>query len=291
MIRLRAALGVAGVSFSAVLYRLAAVSPATAAFYRMAYALLFLGVLVLFWRSETTSAFHNRALAMIAGVVFAVDLILYHNSIRWIGAGLAPVLASTQVLFVALLGWMLHAERPRVTTLWILPFLLMGVAGVSGLGRPDAYGADPLPGTLAGVLTGASYAGFLLLLRHATGKRGRSVTSLLDATVGTALVCLVYGLSFEPDFTLTPSWRSHLWLVVLALLVQVIGWLLITHALPRLPALETSLMILLQPVFALVWAWILFGEALSWLQLGGAAMVIGAIGFLSASGAVEPSGE
>ena len=47
---------------------------------------------------------------------------------------------------------------------------------------------------------------------------------------------------------LVPRWPSAGWLVTLALTSQVLGWLLITVSLPRLPAALTSLLLTVQPI-------------------------------------------
>ena len=59
------------------------------------------------------------------------------------------------------------------------------------------------------------------------------------------------------------------WLALLALTSQVIGWLLISVSLPRLPAALTSVLLLVQPIGAIVLAVLILGEDPSALQLGG----------------------
>ena len=55
----------------------------------------------------------------------------------------------------------------------------------------------------------------------------------------------------------------------LALTSQVIGWLLITVSLPRLPAAMTSMILTIQPIGSVVLGAVLLGEAPSGLQLSG----------------------
>jgi len=105
----------------------------------------------------------------------------------------------------------------------------------------------------------------------------------LDATVGAALGLLVLGLlplssmAIEP-LELQPTWPGHGWLILLALLCQVAGWLAIAHALPRLPAAHTSFAILLQPVLTLIWGYfILHQEGYSQNQAIGVFLVLVAI--------------
>ncbi len=60
-----------------------------------------------------------------------------------------------------------------------------------------------------------------------------------------------------------------------------IGWLFIATALPRLPALTTSVLLLVQPIFAIVWGVLLFDERLSPLQWLGSAYVLAGVAVLS----------
>ena len=105
----------------------------------------------------------------------------------------------------------------------------------------------------------------------------------MDATAGAALGLLVLGLlplssiAIEP-LELQPTWPGHGWLIVLAMLCQVAGWLAIAHALPRLPAAHTSFAVLLQPVLTLVWGYvILHQEGHSQNQVIGIFLVLAAI--------------
>ena len=112
---------------------------------------------------------------------------------------------------------------------------------------------------------------------------------MLDSTVGAAQAGLAVGLVIGLDFSFDVTWPEHGWILVTALVTQVFGWLFITYALPRLPALETSALILLQPMLAILWAGLLFDETLSWVQWLGVAIVLGGLLILNARGAVEPS--
>jgi drug/metabolite transporter (DMT)-like permease len=69
-----------------------------------------------------------------------------------------------------------------------------------------------------------------------------------------------------------------------------VGWLLISVALPRLAALDTSILLLVQPAAALVWAYLILSEDLSALQWVGVALVFGGIGWLSLQGAAARLG-
>jgi drug/metabolite transporter (DMT)-like permease len=271
----RAALvGASAIAFSGILYRLAEVSPSTGAFFRCAYALPALWILVRIEEQRLGPRPRNlRRTAWLAGAFFAADLLLWHHSIEAVGAGLATVLGNTQVVLVGLLAWVLFRERPSGSSLAAIPVAVAGIVLISGVLEDGAYGDDPALGTLYGLLTGLAYSGFLLALRRGAGDRLRVAGPLFDATLATALLVLPFGL-VAGDLDLLPSLEAQAWLLALALSSQVFGWLLITVSLPRLPAVVTSVLLTLQPVSSVVLAAIILGEDPSPLQLLGAAAIL-----------------
>ncbi len=268
--------GVVGISFSAIFVRLAGVSPGTSAVYRVAYAL---PLLLLVWmrvarRDERGAG--ERWLAFAAGVFLAIDLNLWHRSIEYVGAGLSTVIANLQVVLVGLAAWFLHAERPPRVALLAVPAAVLGVALTSGLGRAGAYGSDPVAGSLLAVGAAFAYTGFLLLLRASNKRRGPAAGPILDATLGTCVGALALA-PLDAGFSWQPSWPAHGWLLLLALGSHSLSWLALTHALPRLPALTTSVLLLIQPCLTLLWGALLFAEAPSALQWGGVALVMAGV--------------
>ena len=79
------------------------------------------------------------------------------------------------------------------------------------------------------------------------------------------------------DLDWVPGPEAQAWLVVLALSSQVLGWLLISVSLPRLPAVITSILLMLQPVSAVILAAVLLSEAPSAVQLSGVAIVLAGV--------------
>jgi drug/metabolite transporter (DMT)-like permease len=269
----RAALGAACISSSAIMVTLANVGPATTAFYRCLLALPVLALLaVLEQRKKGPRPVRRRVGAWVAGLFLAVDLILWNHSIADVGAGVATVLGNLQVLFVAILAWLLFREWPGRRYLTVLPVVLLGVVLVSGLVGSRAAGLDPLAGIGYGAGTSAAYAGFLLIMRQTAGPARHIAGQLADATAGAAVGSLLLGLAFG-GLQLRIPWPSFGWLLILALMSQTAGWLLITSSLPRLPAAVSSLLLLLQPAAALVLADIVLGEQPTLIQVLGAVLV------------------
>lgn len=275
-----ALVGAIAISFSAVWFELADVDAVTGAFFRVVYALPILGLLWLRIRHRDRRTPRSRWLAVLAGAMLAGDFICWHLAIDQIGTGLATLIANCQVIIVGVLAWALFGERPARVVIASIPVVLLGLALVTGLGREGSFGVNPVLGAVLGVASAIFYAGFLLGYRRSNRVQAPAVGSLLDASAGAALATLVAApLLGGIDFV--PSWPAHGWLVALAIGSQVVGWLAIGYALPRLPAAETSTFILVQPVLTMVWGTLLFAERPSLLQLTGAAIVLTGVGMVA----------
>ena len=128
-------------------------------------------------------------MASAAGVLFAIDMVVWHYAIRDVGAGLATVLGNLQVVIVPFVALAVLGERVPRAILYALPLVCTGVLLVSGALEDGAYGANPGRGVLFGVATGLAYAAFLLVqrqgskdlrrlarraVRHVARRRGRA---------------------------------------------------------------------------------------------------------------------
>ena len=268
-----ALLGACCIAFSGPLVRLADVPPSSAALYR---CLLAVPVLALLARREDRDLgrlpVRTRWTAVLAGVFFACDLVLWHHTIDAVGAGLATVLGNLQVLVVAVVAWWLLGERPHAGLVAAVPVLLLGVTLVSGVLGGQTYGRDPRLGVVLGLATSVAYACFLLVLRSGSRDLRRLAGPLLWASASAAASAAAIGLVLGE--LAVPDARSLAWLAVLAVTAQVCGWLLITSSLPRLPAAVTSVLLLAQPAGALVVSAVVLDEAPTPVQLGGATAIL-----------------
>ena len=275
--------GAVAISFSPVFYVYSDTNPSTGAFFRMLYALPALALLAFLVRKADTRSSRTRWTAFGAGLILAPDMLSYHSSMIFIGIGIATLIGNSQVIIVTLASWKLFGEKPNPAILLSLPVVIIGLALISGIADPEPYGEDPVKGVVFGMMAAFFYSSFLILFRYSNRELAPSFSVQLDATAGAALGLLVLGLlplssiAIEP-LELQPTWPGHGWLIVLALLCQVAGWLAIAHALPRLPAAHTSFAVLLQPVLTLVWGYvILHQEGHSQNQAIGIFLVLAAI--------------
>lgn len=217
----------------------------------------------------------QRRWALLAGVFFAIDLILFHHGIGLMGAGLATVMSNLQVVIVLVITWLVLGERPAAAQLVGVPLAIAGVVLISGVLGGGAYGRDPGAGVLIGLAVAASYAAYLMLLRKGRD-RDHVAGPILDATIGCGVTSVVVGV-VAGDLQVWPGLESMAWLAVMAVSSQLVAGLMVAIALPRLPSVTTSLLLLVQPILSVAWAMLLVGERPSPAQLAGVGCVLAGV--------------
>jgi drug/metabolite transporter (DMT)-like permease len=285
--RLLAALGSFCISLSSVFIKVSHTSGSTSAFWRCLLSLPVLIALAWWERRKAGPDTRRRVLfPLLAGAGLGLDFVLWGEAIPRVGAGIATVLLAVQVIIVPVLAFAFLAERPSKRFLIAAPVLLGGVVLAGGFAGTGAFGPDPVTGAVAALIAGAGYAAYLFLIRL-SGGAGTQSHSLLLATISAGAVAFVLGVP-SGTLDLAPGWPAFGWLIALALVGQLTGWLLISAALPRMSATAGATLMLLQPVGAVLLGIGLLGETPGVLQLVGCAGVLAAVCF---AGTRRPAGK
>jgi drug/metabolite transporter (DMT)-like permease len=273
----RLLLGAVLISFSPVFVKWTSVSPEVSAWYRVAVG----GVVLLGWFAlgKRLRLPPRRALPalILAAVLLAADLAAWHQSILYIGPGLATLLGNFQVFIMAFVGAWFFGEAIGRRMLFAIVLALIGLAMIAGLDW-SGLAREARLGILLGLATAVFYSGFMLSLRKAQIATGHGDTgaNLGVACLLCAIVLAVYVLGQGGSLAI-PTAKDGLVLVSYALVSQVFGWLMITSALGTVPASRVGLVLLLQPALSFVWDIVLFDRAFSGLELAGAALALVAI--------------
>ena len=266
-------------SISAIVVKLAGVDAATTAMLRCAIAVIALAPLAVLEsrrRGPLTGAGIGWSLA--AGVALGLDYAAWTASIYHVGAGISTVLINVQVIVLPALAFFIDREPVTRRFLLALPLMIVGITLVGGLWNHDLRDRQAVVGTLLAVAAGAGYATYLFITRRSSGSDpGRMIQQLAWATAAAAVTTTVVsplsgGLSFTGITT-----RSWAWLVVLAIVGQVVAWLFVNYGSIRLAPATTAGLLLVQPVLALALSAVIVDEHPSALQIAGALVVLAGV--------------
>jgi len=209
----------------------------------------------------------------VVGVAYAATLILFVSANKLTTSANTIFLQATSPVYLLLLGPLFLKEPVRPRDLWVVAAVLAGlVLFFVGNEAPVVTAPDPAKGNLLALLSGFSFAVTIAGLRWLS--RGAEDSGLATVAFGN-IIAFLWGLPFAlPVLSATPMD----WMVMLYLGAIQIGlaYACLTRGLRQVPALEASLLLMVEPVLNPVWAWLVHGERPShWALLGGA-LIIGA---------------
>jgi drug/metabolite transporter (DMT)-like permease len=230
-------------STGGVAVKLTALTGWQVACFRAGLAALLLACVGGAWRSAL------RPRAVLVGIAYGAVMVLFVLATKLTTAAHAIFLQSTAPLWVMLLG-------PRL------------------LAEPTA--PDPILGNLLATASGLAWALAILGLRAtARADEAPGESPVLGVVVmGNALACLVC----LPLALPLAGGDAADWLVVayLGAFQVALAYVWMSRGLRRLPALEVSLLLLLEPVLSTGWAWLVLGERPGNLALLGCALILAA---------------
>lgn len=271
-------IGAASIALAPIFIRLSEVGPLSTAFWRTGFALPCLAGFVPIMpreagRSRWPSCRAHLWVFALGGLFFAGDLSVYNTSVDLTTVANATLFANTAPIFVALYSFFLFGTRFSRQFIGGMALALIGVLLL--LFESLGIGSQRLLGDILGLGAGMFYAGYFLSIARLRAELSAPVVLLLTLACTTVFLVPITWISGEA--WLPQSLDGWLALVGLALVAQVGGQGLIAYAFAYLPPAFGAVTLLLQPVLAAVFAWVMFGEALGTVELSGIAVVLAGV--------------
>jgi drug/metabolite transporter (DMT)-like permease len=269
--------GAAVISAAPLFVKIVNAGPAMIACYRMIWGSLAL-LCIARCRSERILPGRDMGIVILwAALFFSLDLLSWHQSILYVGPGLATILTNFQIFFLAAYGTFFLREKMSLRLKLAIPLVFVGLWLVLDVRIGDIT-LDICFGLVTGLLSALFYAGFILSLR-----RSRSGGNLLSPTANMGMISLfavfftgLGGIAGGEDLVIH-GLRDNLLMVCSGVGVQALGWVLLSKGLPLLPAAQGGLLLMLQPALSFAWDVLLFDRPTSAWGYAGAAISLAAI--------------
>jgi drug/metabolite transporter (DMT)-like permease len=270
-------IGATVVGTSSVLVRLAETPPATTAFWRM---LIAVPVFVL-WAALERRSNHGQGTgftlaaiwpAMLAGLAFALDLVVSNISLGLTSMTSFIILVNLAPIMVVLVAWVWFREIPNRDTWLALALAFSGAVLMVQAGRSSGAPERTLLGDLGAIVAAVGYAGYLLATRKARLHGPTGATSLV-AALSCAGFCLMAALALGEDLWPRSAW-SWAMLLALGLGVHAFGQGLSAFAMGTLGASITAIVLLYGVAITVLGGFVVFNEVPNMLQLAGGALVL-----------------
>lgn len=271
--------GSVAMGVSPILVRLADVGPLASAFWRVGLALPFLWAWMRWDTGSATGAVdlspHGRAVAptVLAGLLFAGDLIFWHLAIMNTTVANATFFATMAPLVTALAAAAFLRERMARSTLAGFVLCVAGAALI--VGSSMQVDPDRLAGDGLGIVTAMFFGLYMVVVKYARRHMPTSALMFWSTLVTAAILAVVAALA-EPRLFPASAFGLAI-LLGLAIVSHVGGQGLLAYALGHLPATFSSLVVFLEAVAAAVLGYLVLGEQITLLQLLGGVAIIGGI--------------
>lgn len=252
----------------------------TAVSFRSGATALVVGALLLIQRVPLALAARQRKALPLIGVLIAIQSLCLYSAVARLPVALALLVFNSFPLMTALWARVLYRHRPERALLIAMPVILLGlVLALDVLGAASGLGAAgqwrEIGAGVAFALGASTTFGLALVLtqHEAGGLDGRLRTF---ATM--AMVALLAGAAVV--------WRGGLalpvapagwWGLALLTLLYGTGITILFTVLPRLGVVGNSAVMNVEPVFALVLAWLILDQHIAPVQVVGALVVVGAV--------------
>lgn len=213
--------------------------------------------------------------ALATGIVYAATLSLYVGATKLTTAANAIFLQSSAPLYLLVLApFLLHEPVRRRDVVYLT--VIGGGMVLCLLGSPfaTATAPDPVLGNWLGAASGLAWALTLVTLRKIGGADSNGDATVTGVVAGNVFACV----AAAPFALPLPAASAAEWMTLVYLGVFQIGlaYVCLSGAIRRLPALDVSLLLLMEPVLNPVWTWAVRGESPGGWTIAGGAVIVGA---------------
>lgn len=264
--------GVVSVSFAAIFIRLAEAPPLVIAAYRLTIASLVLITLTYKKTFPSVRRLSGRdsLLLLLSSFFLALHFALWITSLNYTSIASSVILVTCHPAFVAAISYFLWHEVLNRLTIggMVLAFAGMVLINYSGFG----FGSQAILGDVLALIAGFAMGGYLILGRHLKN-RIEIMPYLTMIYTGAAVILVLATASFGYSFT-GYSGMTYLWMVLLAIIPQLIGHSSFNLALRLIPVTFVSVAILGEPVGATLLGYFILDEVPAVNELIGGVLIL-----------------
>lgn len=213
---------------------------------------------------------------LLSGAFLGLDLALWHESIYAVGPGISTLLNSLQIFFLAAIGFLYFNERQSILQLISLCLAMLGVAMI---GSPEfAQNSAATWGFITGIVSGGMLAASMTFIRKTHDTEPTPILVLMQlVSIGGVLAMIIPMLILDKG-NIMPSTLSEIgWILVYGAVMQCLAWGLIAYSIPKLSLALTGLLLLSEPVAALLIDYTWLDKPINALQWTGALLTMLAI--------------
>lgn len=271
-----AVIGSMMIGLSPIFVRVSEVGPIATAFYRFFFALPFLWGWMITENSKTgmltkhPSSLEHYVLLLVAGLLLALDIALWHWSLGYTTVANAGILNNLTSIFVVIVAWIVLKEE--VDKLTIIGIVSAIIGSIILVGKNFTSGGTGFLGDVLALFSAVFYTGYIIIVKNL--RRYFSTPTIMSWGALASLYFFSFLAYMSGDLLFPETAVGWYKLIGLAVIVHICGQGLLAYAIGHLPASFSGLILLIGPVTSVGFAWIMFDESMSKMQIFGATIVL-----------------
>ncbi|WP_294503148.1 EamA family transporter [uncultured Victivallis sp.] len=258
--------------FTLPLYR-TGMTPDSVLFHRYALAMILLGLFLVWRKKSFRLSGRQLILAVIGGLLMALSSLFLFLSYKKMDAGIASTILFVYPVMVAVIMATFFREKISVPTIL---GIVGALAGVGILYRGDGENSLNISGLVLVLLSALSYALYMVAVRETDLKRlSPELLTFYALVFGVPLfgIRLKFGADLQWPATLS-GWGCA---IALAFFPTIVSLLLMTVSIRLIGATRTAILGALEPITAVFFGILLFGEQLTLRLVLGILVILAAV--------------
>ncbi|MES2413100.1 MAG: DMT family transporter [Pseudomonadota bacterium] len=256
------------------------VDVATAVTVRSLVTAAVVGLLFFVGGTRTLLSRQHKVFLLAIGLLIGVQSLCLYSAVARLPVVLALLAFNTYPLWTAIWNRVFYGQKPERATLLAMPFILVGLCmaldvfgAASGLGAAGQWSRIGA-GVAFALAAAASFGLALVLMQHKTaGLDGRLRTA---STMGVAGV-VALGMVAAQGGVHLPQAEAGWWGLAALTFLYGTGFTIMFTVLPKLGVAGNSAIMNVEPVAAMLLAWLILGQTIAPIQIAGALLVVGTV--------------
>ncbi|SSY80986.1 DMT family transporter [Alysiella crassa] len=246
------------------------------AFWRLAVAAVIFAFLARWFAQKFPENTHAKRYAWWAGAFLGLDLALWHESIYAVGPGISTVLNCLQIFWLTMIGVIWFKEK--LSKLQIFS-LIMALTGIVLIGSPEfGHNQNAMWGFVSGILSGLMLSLSMVFVRKTQQAAPTPIFPLMfRISLGGMAILILPTLLLNDNNMLPTTWSQIGWILVYGAVMQCFAWGMIAYSIPLLSLSLSGLLLLTEPVAALMIDFAFLDKEINGLQWFGAVLTMVAI--------------
>ncbi|SDF57112.1 DMT family transporter [Chitinophaga filiformis] len=242
--------------FTGVFGKLISLNEGLLVWYRVFFSFIWLFFILKLVKANTAIPVRQKFDVAKIGMLITIHWVFFYGSIKYSNISIGVVCYSLTSFFTAIFEPLLNKKRFVLTELLLSLLTLLGIALIFHFDASYQFGI------VLGVISSAFAALYTIynerLVRNYDSKL-INYYQMMGGTIGLGILLPIY-LHYFPVEGLIPGVKDTIYLLFLSLICTVALYIMFAETLKRIPAFTVNLSFNLEPIYAIIMAFLFFAE-------------------------------